>query len=432
MVNFILVLSILVVFHELGHYLAARYFRVKVESFSIGFGPKLLGFDHNGTDFKVCLLPLGGYVKMAGHALTEEAGYEPDGFSAKPRWQRLIILAAGPAFNFILAIGLLTGIYMNQYSRAAYLEEIARIGYVRPASAADQAGIQTGDVVRSIDGVETPTWKTLMMASTLVLDNEAALTIERDGTAQDTKITIPELRGERGVPDPGWSAAHRVELVELVPGMPAANSGIEVGDLLASINGSPIIAIEQVADLVGGSGGQPLLVELERHGERRSLEIQPARHEEGWRLGIVMRPIRERIEEELSFSAAVGVSVEENLGFASIIFRSLGKLITGDMAVTNLEGPVGIYEHTQSAASFGMLALIQFMALISVNLGVINLAPVPVLDGGQMLLLAVESMLRRDVSMLVKQRITQAGLVFIVLLFGVVMYNDVVRQFFSP
>lgn len=432
MVNFILVLSVLVVFHELGHYWAARYFGVKVESFSIGFGPKLLGFDHNGTDFKVCLLPIGGYVKMAGHSLAEEAVYEPDGFSAKPRWQRLIILAAGPAFNFILAIALLTGIYMNEYSRAAYLEEAARIGYVRPGSAADQAGIQTGDLVRSIDGVETPTWKNLFMASTLVLDNEAALTLERDGTSLETSITIPEMQGERGVPDAGWSAAHRVGLVELVRGMPAASSGIEVGDVLASINGSQIISTEQVAELVGGSDGQPLRVEVERDGDLRALEVQPAAHEQGWRLGIVMRPIYERIEEELPFNAALGVSVEENIGFASIIFRSLGKLVTGDMAVTNLEGPVGIYEHTQAAASYGVAALIQFMALISVNLGVINLAPVPVLDGGQILLLLVESMMRRDVSMKVKQRITQAGLVFIMLLFGVVMYNDVVRQFFSP
>ena len=432
MVNFILVLSVLVVFHELGHYLAARYFGVKVERFSIGFGPKLLGFDHNGTDFKVCLLPLGGYVKMAGHALSDEAVYEPDGFSAKPRWQRLIILAAGPAFNFILAIGLLAGVYMHEYSRAAYLEEAARIGYVRPGSAADRAAIRTNDVVRSIDGVETPTWKDLIVASTLVQDNEAILTLERGGTELDTRITIPEMQGERGVPDPGWSAAHRVELVELVPGSPAAGSGIEVGDVLASIDGSEIIAVEQVAEIVGGSDGKPLLLEIEREGERRSLELRPAEHEEGWRLGIVMRPIRERIEEELSFSAAVGVSVEENLGFASIIFRSLGKLVTGDMAVTNLEGPVGIYEHTQAAASFGLAALVQFMALISVNLGVINLAPVPVLDGGQMLLLFVESMLRRDVSMKVRQRITQAGLIFIILLFGVVMYNDLARQFLSP
>ena len=187
-----------------------------------------------------------------------------------------------------------------------------------------------------------------------------------------------------------------------------------------------------VAEIVGDSDGEPLLLAVERDGERRSFELQPAKHEEGWRLGIVMRPIRERIEEELSFSAAVGVSVEENLGFASIIFRSLGKLITGEMAVTNLEGPVGIYEHTQAAASFGLAALVQFMALISVNLGVINLAPVPVLDGGQILLLFVESMLRRDVSIKVRQRITQAGLLFIIVLFGVVMYNDLARQFLSP
>ena len=432
MVDFIIVLSVLVLFHELGHYLAARCFGVKVESFAIGFGPKLLGFERNGTDFKVCLLPVGGYVKMAGHVLAEEDTPDPNGLAAKPRWQRLVILAAGPAFNFILAVALLTGVYMHEYTRAAYLQESARIGYVTPGSAADRAGVRTDDVVLSIDGVRTPTWNDLILTSTITVGNETELILERDGAELNTSITIPELAGARGVPDPGWSAAHRVEVAELIPGLPAASAGMQVGDVFASIDGRRIISTEQVVRIVAASGGKTLPVEVERGRERRSLQLQPALQEGAWRFGIMMRPIHERIQGQLPFGAAFGESLRENIGFASIIFRSIGKLFIGEMAVTNLEGPVGIYEHTQAAAAFGPVALIQLMALISVNLGVVNLAPVPVLDGGQILLLCIESALRRDVSAKVKQRITQAGLVFIILLFGVVMYNDVTRQFLWP
>lgn len=432
MITFLFVLSVLVLFHELGHYLAARYFGVTVESFAIGFGPRLLGFQRNGTDFKICLLPLGGYVKMAGQTVTGVPSGDPGELLAKPRWQRLIIAAMGPIFNFVLAVALLTGLYMYSYDRATFLDEEPQVGYVRIGSAAAAAGVRAGDVIRSLDGAPTPTWKDLVMASALVVGRPVEVAFDRAGIVRQARIEIPEDELARGGGDPGWGARHRVALGEVLAGSPAESAGMRAGDLLQSIDGVEIVAVEQVIDQVGASEGRLLSVAVERAGESRMLEARPVRNEDdgAWRVGVHLVPQFDSVQEPLPFAQALLRSTEDNYSFAGLIFRTLGALVVGDLSLKTLEGPVGIYEHTKDAASYGPGPLIQLMALISINLGVINLVPIPVLDGGHIFLLLIESLLRRDVSLAVKERITQAGFVFIMLLFGLVMYNDLMRQFF--
>lgn len=432
--TFIFVLSVLVVFHELGHYLAARYFGVTVESFSIGFGPRLLGFKRNGTDFKICLLPVGGYVKMAGMSVTGTPTGDPGELMAKPRWQRLIIIAMGPAFNFVLAIVLLTGLYMYRYERAEFLDQEPRIGYVEPGSAAHRAGLAAGDVVRSLDTVPTPTWKDLSMESALVTGRPVDIEFERGGESLRSSIEIPPEEGMRGLGDPGWSERHWVLVGEVATGSPAAEAGVEAGDYIFRIDSEEIVAVGQAVRVVGMSEGRTLSVEVLRDGERVALEARAARSEQdgAWRVGIHLMPRHDFVDRPLPFGHALERSASENLGYAGLIFRTLRSLMVGDVSLNSLEGPVGIYEHTKDAASYGVGPLVQLMALISINLGIVNLVPIPVLDGGHILLLLVESMLRRDVSMAVRMRITQAGLVFIMILFGIVMYNDLMRKFFPP
>ena len=432
--TFIFVLSVLVVFHELGHYLAARYFGVTVESFSIGFGPRLLGFKRNGTDFKVCLLPIGGYVKMAGMTVTGTPTGDPGELLAKPRWQRLIIIAMGPVFNFVLAVVLLTGLYMYRYERAEFLDEEARIGYVEPGSAADLAGLLTGDVVRSIDAVPTPTWKDLSMESALVTGRPVEIEFERKGESRRASIEIPPDEGMRGLGAPGWSERHWVLVGDVVEGSPADVAGMQAGDYIVSIDGEEIFAVSQAVRAVGMSQGRPVAVEVRRDEQRVALVAQAAQSGEdgAWRVGVQLMPRHDFVDRPLPFSQALERSAVENYGYAGVIFRTLRALMLGDVSLKSLEGPVGIYQHTKDAASYGVGPLLQLMALISINLGIVNLVPIPVLDGGHILLLLVESMLRRDVSMAVKMRITQAGLVFIMILFGIVMYNDLMRKFFPP
>lgn len=432
--TFLFVLSVLVLFHELGHYLAARYFGVTVESFSIGFGPRLLGFKHNGTDFKVCLLPLGGYVKMAGMSVTGTPTGDPGELLAKPRWQRLIIVGMGPVFNFVLAIGLLAGLYMYRYERAVFLDQEARIAYVAPGSPADQAGLLAGDIVRSVDSVPTPTWKDLTMESALATGRPVAIAFERDGALRRAQIEIPADERLRGLGDPGWSERHRVMLGDVLAGSPAEAAGMQAGDRLLSVAGEEIVAVSQAIEVVGASAGRPLAIEVLRGEDRVALEARAAQDGPGdpWRVGVSLVPRYDFVDQPLPFGQALERSAVENYGYAGLIFRTLQSLVVGDVPLNSLEGPVGIYEHTKNAASYGFGPLVQLMALISINLGIVNLVPVPVLDGGQILLLLVESMLRRDVSMAVKMRITQAGLAFILVLFGIVMYNDLMRKFFPP
>lgn len=434
MVTFLVVLSVLIVFHELGHYFAARYFGVTVESFSIGFGPRLLGIRRNGTDFKVCLLPLGGYVKMAGMSVTGTPTGDPGELLAKPRWQRLVIIAMGPVFNFILAVALLTGLYMYRYERPRFLDQVPAISYVEPGSAADRAGLAPGDIVRALDGVPTRTWKDLSMEAALVQGREVQVDFDRGSESRRAAIGIPANERERGLGDPGWSARHQVFVGEVVSGSPGERAGLKSGDRLAGIGGQEIVAAAQVIHLINGSAGGPLAFEVVRAEERLAFDLRAAWIEDDgvWRVGVGLRSRYDFVDVPLPFSEALERSAVENYGYAGLIFRTLQSLMVGQVSLNSLEGPVGIYEHTQDAAAYGLGALIQLMALISINLGIVNLVPVPVLDGGHILLLLVESMLRRDVSLAVKMRITQAGLLFIMILFGIVMYNDLMRKFFPP
>ena len=432
--TFLFVLSVLVLFHELGHYLAARYFGVTVESFSIGFGPRLLGFQRDGTDFKICLLPLGGYVKMAGMSVTGTPTGDPGELMAKPRWQRLIIIAMGPVFNFVLAVALLTGLYMYRYERAKFLDEEARVEYVEPGSPADLAGLAAGDVVRALDAIPTPTWKDLAMESALAAGRPVEVEFDRDGTRRTGRIEIPQERGGRELADPGWSERHRVLVADVLTGSPAESAGMRAGDQILAIDGREVVTVGQAIREVVSSEGRPLAIEVLRDDRRVSLEARAARDDSdgAWRVGVRLSPRRDFVDMPLPFDQALARSATDNYGYAGLIFRTLQSLFVGEVSMASLEGPVGIYEHTKDAAAYGIGPLLQLMALISINLGIVNLVPIPVLDGGQILLLAVEGMLRRDVSGAVKARITQAGLLFIMIVFGIVMYNDLMRKFFPP
>lgn len=434
MLSFIFVLSVLVLFHELGHYLAARWFGVTVESFSIGFGPRLLGFRRNGTDFKVCLLPLGGYVKMAGMSVTGTPTGEPGELASKPRWQRLVVIGMGPVFNFLLALVLLAGLYSVHFERAVFLDEAPRIDYVSEGSAAHSAGLRAGDLVLALDGVPVATWADLAMESTLVAGRPAAIEYRRSGDTRRGTIEILADAVTGGPEDPGWSARHRVRLNGIMAGSPAAEAGLQEGDELLRIDGQPVLAVDQVPQSVEDAQGGPLVLELLREGRPVRAEVRAARSEEDgpWRIGVRLSGRFDQVDQPLDLGQAVRRSVADNLDYAGLIFRTLRSLMVGDVSLSSLQGPVGIYDHTQDVAAYGFGALIQLMALISINLGIVNLVPIPVLDGGHILLLLVEGLLRRELSLELKARVTQAGLVFIVVLFGIVMYNDLMRKFYLP
>ena len=425
---FLFVLGVMVLIHELGHFLAARFFDVRVESFAFGFGPRLFGFKRGETDYRVCLLPLGGYVKMAGDSFGEPSG-DPNEFLAKPRWQRLIIAAMGPIFNGILAVALLVGLYMYHYERYAFLSQPAVVADVIEGSAAETAGIRPGDRILSVDGVETPDWESVKIAEVSQVHRSAPVLLERDGERLTVNLTFDA--DERGIGVAGWTEAHEVTL-EPVQGRPAFEAGVRSGDVIESINSVPVHSDRKALELIQGSDGKPLDLALRRDDRTVYIQVQPEWDEPGdpqqaaWRIGALLGA--RVVVTKLGFGAAMEEAVEDTAQNATLIFGFLKGMFEQRMSARSLEGPIGIARLSGEAARRGLPELVNLMSAISLNLGIFNLLPIPILDGGVILMLLVESLIRRDLSLALKERIIQAGLVFLVLLFAFVMYNDILRS----
>ncbi|MBI1356229.1 MAG: RIP metalloprotease RseP [Acidobacteria bacterium] len=424
---FVFVLGVMVLIHELGHFLAARAFDVRIESFSIGMGPRLIGFHRGETDYKICLLPIGGYVKMAGESIGEPTG-DPREFLAKPRWQRLIIAAMGPIFNGVLAVVLLAGLFTTHYERFAYWSDPPVVASVEPGSSAAAAGVRSGDLIVAFDGEPMPDWESVRLAEITAVNKTVPVLIDRDGQRLTVNISIaPE--GEQGVGVAGWNEAAAITL-EPRPGSAAEKAGIHGGDIVRRIGERRILQVDDALEEIKGSEGKPLLLQLERDGRLMNLAVTPELDsdagEEAWRIGAMIGP--ERTVSELGFGEAVEKSVETNLTNVTLTFRVLRGLIEQRMSPKALEGPVGIARLSGEAARRGWPDMVLLMSNISLQLGIFNLLPIPILDGGVIVMLLFESLIRRDVSLAVKERIMQVGLVFLMLLFAFVMYNDILKS----
>ena len=424
---FIFVLGVMVLIHELGHFLAARYFDVRVESFSIGFGPRLFGFRRGPTDYKVCALPLGGYVKMAGEQLGEPTG-DPDEFLAKPRWQRLIIVAMGPIFNGVLAVALLMGLYMYHYETVAFLEEPAVVAAVDEDSPAAAGGVMPDDRILTVDGQDTPSWKAVHLATLTAANKTVPVEVERAGERMTLQVDV--VSNEYDVGDAGWIESADVRL-DPIEGKPAEEAGIEPGDIVVAIDGERIRHDQDVLAKIQSSEGRPMRMTLDRGGSQVEVDVSAEKDRdqagnEVWRIGAYIGPVR--TVTSLSAGEALEESIETNAENASLIVRFLQGLFEQRMSPRSLEGPIGIARLSGEAARAGWQRLIELMASISLNLGIFNLLPIPILDGGGILILLVESVMRRDISLVVKERIVQVGLVFLVLLFAFVMFNDIQKS----
>jgi regulator of sigma E protease len=429
---FAFVLGVMIFVHELGHFLAARYFDVRVDAFAFGFGPRLFGFQRGETDYKICLLPLGGYVKMAGENIGEPTG-DPREFLSKPRWQRLIIALMGPVFNVILAIVLPAGLFVFHYERLSFYLEPATLGYVEQGSPAAAADIREGDTVVAINGSETPDWESVKLSEIAAANSEITVTVERGGERLVKPVTLG-AHPETGVGDAGWSEMAPVVLDRVTPDMPADKAGVKDGDILLSINGEPIHSSRKVPVMIEKSGGRPVTIEVRRQGETHTLEVTPIYtkyegSEATWRIGVGrVSPDYKRIETRLGPLQALRESVDQNRKNATLIFSFLGGMLEQRMSPKSLEGPIGIGRLAGDAARSGVPDLVILMAAISLNLGIFNLLPIPILDGGVITLLLMEMIWRKDISIAVKERIVQAGLVFLMLLFAFVMYNDILKS----
>ena len=428
---FLLMIGIMILIHELGHYWAARYFDVKVDTFSFGFGPRLFGWKSGDTDFRVSAIPFGGYVKMSGEQPGDEASSDPLAFLAKPRWQRLIIAFAGPFMNIILAVAVLTGLYMVKFPKPPDNSISGVVGLVQPDSAAARAGIREGDRVVALAGQDSPTWQDIMVKFAGHPNQPLPLTLIRDGKRVDVTIT-PSLEPEHGFGVSGMFEHAEIQVSEVEPSMDAARKGLRAGDLILAVGGQTIRSGDKLVELIRASKGKPVAVTFTRAGEApQTLVIEPEWKEvdgaANWRIGVKLQ--RRVTYVQLGFQQALVESVRENMNYASLIYNFLAGLFERRMSPKSLEGPIGIARASAEAARNGWADYLQLMSAVSLNLAIFNLLPIPILDGGVILLLLMEMFIRKDLSLQVKETVMKFGFVFLMAVVAFVLYNDISKIF---
>lgn len=427
-VSMAVVLGIMIFVHELGHFAAAKYFGVRVEVFSIGFGKRLAGFRRGDTDYRISALPLGGYVKMAGENPLESRSGAPDEFMSHPRWQRFVIAVAGPAMNILLAVALLTGVFMVRYEHPVFLDQPAVIGWVLENSPAAKAGVQQGDRIVRIEGIQNPAWEDVILKVVTSPKQPVDVAIQRDNQIFEKKIQ-PDAEGSEQYGNVGWLPDQPITVTELEPNMPAAKSGIRVNDDLVAVNAVPMRSLFSVIRYLQQNKLQPVVVTVVRNGQQLNFTVTPVRTEENgqsnYRLGFHSEPVR---VDRLPFPQAFRRSLQENKRYSLLIVDLVQKMVQRKVSMKQIEGPIGIARASGDAARQpGWTPLLSLMAMISLNLGVFNLLPIPILDGGIILLLIIESVIRRDISVRIKERIYQTAFVFLLLFAVMVIYNDLMK-----
>ena len=425
----LVLIGVMIIIHEAGHFWAARFFDVRVETFSFGFGPRLFGFRKGETDYRFSAILFGGYVKMTGEQPGDENADDPRSFLAKPRWQRLIIAFAGPFMNVILAVGLLTGLFMVKYEKLSDSDMRAVIGHVMHDSPAAKAGIQAGDEIVRMDGKKNPTWEDIGLKEVASAGRSIELTVRHLDKEFQTQVT-PVLDERTGVGSAGWLPQGQVQVGEVSPGLPAQKAGLKRGDILISANGRPIQSAYTFTDLIQEMKGKPVTVEIERDGKRQTVTLAPiyGKIDTGptrWVVGFMPERHLHVVTTRLSLLEALRESIDENMKGATLIFKFLGGIIERRMSPKSLEGPIRIAQLSGEAARQGPSAFFMLMSMVSLNLAIFNLLPIPILDGGVIVLLLVEMIMRRDLSLPVKEAVFKVGFVFLMVVVAFVIYNDI-------
>ena len=423
----LVLIGIMILIHELGHYWAARWFDVHIEAFSFGFGPRLFGYRRGETDFRVSLIPFGGYVKMVGEQAGEDGGEDPRGFLAKPRWQRMIIAFAGPLMNILLAVGLLAGLYMNRYPKVVGSDGAPTIGFVEKNSPAAKAGVQELDVIGAIDGIQNPSWEEVTLAVVGAANREMAMVVNRNGQQVIATIT-PEIDELTGVGNAGWYDRHEIQVGALSPGMGAEKAGVKSGDVLVALDGIPLRSTAKLHSLLKEGAGKPVQLTYSRDNKQTTVSVEPKLTEldpknKRYLLGVQLTP--RVVFVALPFGEAIRESVRQNQRSAGVILQLLRGMVERRMSPKSLEGPIGIARLSSEAAREGFATFIGLMAAVSLNLAVFNLLPIPILDGGTILMLAIEMVMRRDLSLQLKENIFKLGFVFLMMVVAFVLYNDI-------
>jgi regulator of sigma E protease len=444
--RFGIVLGIMVIVHELGHFAVAKWCGVRVEAFAIGFGKRLFGVVHNGTDYCVNLVPLGGYVKMAGvgdepisGSEQSQATLDPGELQNHPRWQRALIAVAGPIANFILAFVLLAAAYMFDNQVPAFFRQPAVANYVSPNSQMAKTGIQPGDKIVYFDNQENPSFGEILERAPANFNRQTPFGYEHDGQRVMTKLFVETKNPERPE-DFDFQKLGMIPVAQTVPvqvdsladnSSPAAKAGMQPGDKILSVDDQHPRSVDALLAYLQDQAGKPAQVTVDRKGEQVNLTVTPAQGEtklgKAWMLGIKTVPPPVTVEP-MNFGKALKASYEDNVKNSQLIFDVLHRLFTRQVSVKSLSSPVGMSVQVNEAfEQQGWFPIVATMAMISLNLGIFNLLPIPILDGGMIVFLFIESLMRRDLNQQVKERVYQVAFVCLVLFAAVVIFNDITK-----
>jgi regulator of sigma E protease len=436
---FVFVLGVMIFIHELGHFLVAKLQKIKVHSFALGFGPRLLGFRRGDTDYRINILPLGGYVKLAGEDFDDKITGGPEEFLSRPKYQRLLVYLAGPMMNILLAVLIMAGSFMSGVRIPKYLKEAPVIGVVQEGSAGQKAGLRLHDRILSIDGKPTPSWEDAQLLIGSSPHQTLAIEVERG----KDRLNFQVLTVGSGEPEFGDAGLLPYQptpsLTRIEAGSPAENAGLQEGDIVEQVRVGDDIAMDRASmqAIFIRSEGKQVEFTLRRGNSTLIKTVIPVKMPPP---GGANGPIRPRIgvtfKEELILEkygpiAALLKSVQQNYRYTALTFDIIGRLITGKASFKTMSGPIDIAYYSGEAARLGWRALLGFMALVSLQLGVFNLLPIPILDGGAIFLMLLEGILRKDFSVSIKERIIQVGFFFLVLLMGAVIISDISKRFFK-
>jgi regulator of sigma E protease len=422
---FIFALGIIIFVHEAGHLIVAKAFKMRVLAFSLGFGKRLWGFKRGETDYRVSLVPLGGYVKLSGEDLGESDKSDPRDFLNQPRWQRILVYLAGPGMNAIFSVLVIAGLFMIGIEVPSLQSVPSIVGTVEAGSPGEAAGLLPGDQIVAVDGKKTDRWQDVAFEIMTSIGKPVALEVERAGEKKSFTVT-PQKPEDFEFGDAGIYPQLLPKIGELVPGAAAEAAGFRVGDEIRSIDGRSIASPVDFVSYIEEHLGRSVAVEVVRGGERLVLPVTPADQGGKGKIGV-----RLTIAQRYPPLRALRESVHFNIDIARQSLAVIGKIFTREVEAKNaLAGPIEIAAQSGAAARSGWKHLFYLMGVLSLSIGLLNLFPIPVLDGGNIAILLVESIARRDLSMAVKERIAQVGFAFVILLMATVIFFDLSKNLF--